>query len=111
MRRPEFRLLKQSGDAMADPAARLSQPKGTSGPARSAPTRTDVRSDSGKQEVNCRKLPAGNNKVELAIIPGAVCIVAVTRFIRGFQPDPPGLKRDDPGLLPPWPGSSPFQGL
>lgn len=27
-----------------------------------------------------------------------------------FQPDPPGLKRDDPGLLPPWPGSSPFLG-
>ena len=73
--------------------------------------RTAVRSRGANREVSRHKLPAGNNMVELAIIPGTVCIVMVTRFIRGFQPDPPGLKRDDPGLLPPWPGSSPFPDL
>ncbi|GAA1457910.1 hypothetical protein GCM10009619_12930 [Williamsia maris] len=73
--------------------------------------RTDVRAPTPNREVSRHKLPAGNNMVELAIIPGTVCIVMVTRFIRGFQPDPPGLKRDDPGLLPPWPGSSPFPDL
>lgn len=44
-------------------------------------------------------------------MPGTVlvCIVSFTRVIPSvFEPDPPGLKHDDPRLLPPWRGSSHF---
>jgi hypothetical protein len=38
-----------------------------------------------------------------------MCIVTITRLMLGVhQPDPPGLIHDDPRLLPPWRGSSPF---
>ncbi|MUL46053.1 hypothetical protein FZI85_10145 [Mycobacterium sp. CBMA293] len=43
--------------------------------------------------------------------PVDVCIVGFTRLAPGVhQPDPPGLIHDDLRLLPPWRGSSHFQG-
>jgi hypothetical protein len=43
--------------------------------------------------------------------PVDVCIVGFTRLAPGVhQPDPPGLIHDDLRLLPPWRGSSLFQG-
>ncbi|RVW08594.1 hypothetical protein EGT67_17010 [Prescottella agglutinans] len=46
---------------------------------------------------------------EVANIPGSGCSIASTwTRSRRVQPDPPGLNSDDPRLLPPWRGSSPF---
>ncbi|QCQ93490.1 hypothetical protein E7742_21250 [Rhodococcus sp. SGAir0479] len=46
---------------------------------------------------------------ELANIRGSGCSIASTwTRSRRVQPDPPGLNSDDPRLLPPWRGSSPF---
>jgi hypothetical protein len=47
----------------------------------------------------------------LALMRTVMCIVSSTRpEPRVYQPDPPGLIHDDPRLLPPWRGSSPFWG-